>query len=113
MDRLWAPWRMDYIKSSKEEGCIFCKKSDSSSGETVTVLPLDSLYIFPILFRSYPFCYIYTVNVEGSLGLYIFLFLAFVLLLPVYIFLAISAFLFSSIGFLGILAFHCFSIIFV
>lgn len=23
---LWAPWRMDYIKGVKEEGCIFCDK---------------------------------------------------------------------------------------
>ncbi|MEM1946209.1 MAG: HIT domain-containing protein [Candidatus Caldarchaeum sp.] len=26
MDRLWAPWRMSYIKSAKKEhGCIFCE----------------------------------------------------------------------------------------
>lgn len=23
---LWAPWRMEYIKGVKEEGCIFCDK---------------------------------------------------------------------------------------
>ena len=23
---LWAPWRMEYIKSAKEPGCIFCDK---------------------------------------------------------------------------------------
>jgi ATP adenylyltransferase len=23
---LWAPWRMEYIKSPKEEGCIFCNR---------------------------------------------------------------------------------------
>ncbi len=26
MDILWAPWRIDYIKQSKEPGCIFCIK---------------------------------------------------------------------------------------
>ena len=24
MERLWAPWRMAYIKSEKPEGCVFC-----------------------------------------------------------------------------------------
>lgn len=27
MDQLWAPWRMEYILSDKENGCIFCDKS--------------------------------------------------------------------------------------
>jgi len=28
MEKLWAPWRMQYIKGldKKEDGCIFCKK---------------------------------------------------------------------------------------
>ncbi len=38
MDRLWAPWRMDYIKSSKENGCIFCKKSKSNCDRENLVL---------------------------------------------------------------------------
>lgn len=25
MDVLWAPWRIQYIKGEKEEGCVFCK----------------------------------------------------------------------------------------
>ena len=29
MNRMWAPWRMDYIRNPKEKGCIFCKKSQS------------------------------------------------------------------------------------
>ena len=24
MDHLFTPWRMDYIRSSKQDGCIFC-----------------------------------------------------------------------------------------
>ncbi len=27
MDQLWAPWRMEYILSEKENGCIFCDKA--------------------------------------------------------------------------------------
>jgi len=26
MERLWAPWRLEYIKGDKPEGCIFCDK---------------------------------------------------------------------------------------
>ena len=26
MHKLWAPWRIEYIKQPKEKGCIFCKK---------------------------------------------------------------------------------------
>lgn len=26
MDILWAPWRIEYIASEKEDGCIFCTK---------------------------------------------------------------------------------------
>ncbi len=25
MERLWAPWRLEYIVGEKEEGCIFCE----------------------------------------------------------------------------------------
>ena len=27
MDKIYAPWRMDYIKGNKPSGCIFCKDS--------------------------------------------------------------------------------------
>lgn len=26
MERLWAPWRIEYIRQEKPEGCIFCDK---------------------------------------------------------------------------------------
>ena len=26
MKKLWAPWRIEYIRSPKENGCIFCDK---------------------------------------------------------------------------------------
>ena len=29
MNKLWAPWRMDYIRAPKKDGCIFCIKHQS------------------------------------------------------------------------------------
>ena len=38
MKRLWAPWRIDYIRSPKEDGCIFCKKSQSNDDRKDLIL---------------------------------------------------------------------------
>lgn len=38
MDKLWAPWRIDYIRAPKEDGCIFCKKSQDSDDRNNLVL---------------------------------------------------------------------------
>lgn len=36
MDRIWAPWRMEYIKSldqTEDQGCIFCWKPEAPPAE--------------------------------------------------------------------------------
>lgn len=38
IDRLWAPWRIDYIKAPKEEGCIFCDKPKSNNDRESLIL---------------------------------------------------------------------------
>lgn len=38
MDRLWAPWRMEYIRSDKEEGCIFCDKPIRDNDREMLIL---------------------------------------------------------------------------
>ena len=38
MDRLWAPWRIDYIKSEKEKGCIFCDKPAEGDDYSMLIL---------------------------------------------------------------------------
>ena len=38
MERLWAPWRMKYILSSKPEGCIFCEKAAEERDEENLIL---------------------------------------------------------------------------
>ncbi len=30
MDKLWAPWRIKYIKAKKQKECVFCKHSKKS-----------------------------------------------------------------------------------
>ncbi len=32
---LWAPWRIDFIRSEKERGCFICRKSKASTRETM------------------------------------------------------------------------------
>ena len=38
MDRLCAPWRIDYIRTPKEEGCIFCDKPESDDDRESLIL---------------------------------------------------------------------------
>jgi ATP adenylyltransferase len=35
MKTMWAPWRIEYILGSKDEGCIFCKAAAPESGLTL------------------------------------------------------------------------------
>ena len=42
MDRLWSPWRMEYIAAAKEpadgDGCIFCDLPASGDDEAAHIL---------------------------------------------------------------------------
>lgn len=38
MDRLWAPWRLDYITGEKTEGCIFCVFPTENNDEKRLIL---------------------------------------------------------------------------
>ncbi|MBF88113.1 MAG: HIT family hydrolase [Candidatus Marinimicrobia bacterium] len=38
MDRLWAPWRLEYIKGPKEEGCVFYNRTQSSNDKESLIL---------------------------------------------------------------------------
>lgn len=51
--RLWSPWRMEYIRGAKDEGCIFCEKSKSD-------LDRDNLVLYRgknvfVLMNLYPY----------------------------------------------------------
>ncbi|HSL46672.1 MAG TPA: HIT domain-containing protein [Anaerolineales bacterium] len=32
MNHIWSPWRMEYIESNKEEGCVFCSAQENEDG---------------------------------------------------------------------------------
>jgi len=38
MKKLWAPWRMEYIKSERENGCVFCDKHNSKNDRDSLIL---------------------------------------------------------------------------
>lgn len=50
MDRLWAPWRINYIKNSKNKKCIFCRATKDAAKSYVVLRSKYSvamLNIFP------------------------------------------------------------------
>jgi ATP adenylyltransferase len=56
MERLWAPWRMEYIGSSREgkdAGCLFCEKPKEGDDEKALILARTELS-FAMLNR-YPY----------------------------------------------------------
>lgn len=49
MDRLWAPWRVKYIRSlGRNSGCIFCRAARSSRKELVVFKTRHSVCILNI-----------------------------------------------------------------
>ena len=53
MDRLWAPWRIEYIKQSKEEGCIFCVKPKGDNDRESLILARGNQSF--VLMNLYPY----------------------------------------------------------
>ena len=39
MERLWAPWRIDYITQDKPAGCIFCQEGSNRERLILTTRP--------------------------------------------------------------------------
>jgi ATP adenylyltransferase len=38
MKRIWAPWRIDYVREAKPEGCIFCQKPQEEADQDNLIL---------------------------------------------------------------------------
>ena len=53
MKQLWAPWRMDYIKSDKTGGCIFCILSSSNDDKKNYIL-FKGTHSF-VLMNTFPY----------------------------------------------------------
>ena len=56
MERLWAPWRMEYIGSAREgkdQGCLFCEKPKEGDDEKALIVARSELS-FAIL-NKYPY----------------------------------------------------------
>lgn len=53
MKRLWAPWRMQYIKNAKEGGCIFCDKPKEDEDKKNYIL-YRSTHSF-VMLNAYPY----------------------------------------------------------
>ena len=54
MDRLWSPWRYQYIsKASGSEGCIFCEKA-AARQDRENLIVLRAEYNF-VLLNLYPY----------------------------------------------------------
>jgi ATP adenylyltransferase len=51
MDRLWSPWRLEYVTSSKpDEGCVFCLAADADN--SLIVYERDLCYV---ILNLYPY----------------------------------------------------------
>ena len=53
MEKLWAPWRIEYILSKKPAGCIFCDKPAENRDEENLILHRGK-YNF-IIMNAYPY----------------------------------------------------------
>ncbi len=52
---LWAPWRMTYINSEKEEGCVFCNRLQSPKERDRENLILVRQKLGFIMMNKYPY----------------------------------------------------------
>lgn len=53
MKRIWAPWRIDYIKSEKDPGCIFCDMLEY--GDDPKMLILERNEVSFVVMNKYPY----------------------------------------------------------
>ena len=52
-ERLWAPWRLDYIKGPKPDRCIFCTASEADDDAPVYVVHRGESNL--VMLNAYPY----------------------------------------------------------
>jgi ATP adenylyltransferase len=53
MERLWAPWRIDYILNEKPSQCIFCVSADKEQDRERLILRRSGLSL--VMLNRYPY----------------------------------------------------------
>lgn len=53
MERIWAPWRVQYIMAEKQEGCIFCDKPQQDNDNENYILYRGDHAL--IMLNAYPY----------------------------------------------------------
>jgi ATP adenylyltransferase len=53
MERIWAPWRIDYILNEKPSDCIFCVSSDQEQDRDRLILHRTGLSL--VMLNRYPY----------------------------------------------------------
>ena len=52
-ERLWAPWRLEYIKGPKPDECIFCAKPDAGDDRTSLIVHRGERAF--VILNAYPY----------------------------------------------------------
>jgi ATP adenylyltransferase len=53
MDRIWAPWRVEYIKEKQTAGCVFCNKpGENNDAENLILYRGNKNFI---IMNAYPY----------------------------------------------------------
>jgi ATP adenylyltransferase len=52
-ERLWAPWRLEYIVGPKADGCIFCDKPAEGDDEAVYIVHRGELCF--VILNAFPY----------------------------------------------------------
>jgi ATP adenylyltransferase len=53
MDRLWSPWRLEYVNhAERTPGCIFCEATRASESSSLVVFKGDTCYV---ILNLYPY----------------------------------------------------------